>query len=76
MHYDGGKGDEVGGACSTYGEKRNGYRVLVGKCERIRSLRWPRLRWEDDIKMDLKEIGREGVNWINLAQNRTSCGLL
>jgi hypothetical protein len=66
-------GDEVGGACSTY---RNGYRILVGKCERTRPLSWPRLLREDDIKMDLKERGQEGVVWINLAQKRTSCGLL
>jgi len=68
VHRDGCEGDEVGGACSTY---RNGPRVLVGKYERTRPL-----RWEDDIKMNLKEIGREGVGWINVAQNRTSCGLL
>jgi hypothetical protein len=50
------------------GEKRDAYRVLVGKPERKRSLEEPRRRWEDHIKMDLREIGWGGKNWVPLAQ--------
>jgi hypothetical protein len=46
----------MGRACSTYVEKRNAYRILVGKPERKRPLGRPRIRWEDNIKTDLKEI--------------------
>jgi hypothetical protein len=58
--------------CSTYGEKRNAYKVLVGKPRGKRPLGRPRCtsRWEDNISMDLREIGRDGVNWINMAQDR------
>jgi hypothetical protein len=52
------------------GEKRNGYRILVGKPEGKRPLGRPRRRWEDNIKMDLREIGWGGIGWINLAQDR------
>jgi hypothetical protein len=52
------------------GEGRGVYRVLVGKPEGRRPLRRPRRRWEDNIKMDLKEIGIDGANWIRLAQDR------
>jgi hypothetical protein len=52
------------------GEGRNVYRVLVGKPEGKRPLRRPRRRWEDGIKMDLREIGWGGVEWIQLAQDR------
>jgi len=47
----------MGGACSMYEERRGVYRVLVGKPERKRPLGRPRRRWEDNIKMDLKEVG-------------------
>jgi hypothetical protein len=50
----------VGGACGTMGEGRNVYRVLVGKPEGKRPLERPRRRWEDGIKMDLREIGLGG----------------
>jgi hypothetical protein len=50
------KNDEMGGACSTNGEKRNAYRILVGKPGR-RPLGRIRRRWVDNIKMDLREIG-------------------
>jgi len=60
----------VGWACSTYGKRRGVYRVLVGKPVRKRPLGRPRLRWEDNIKMDLQEVGCEGMNWIDLTQNR------
>jgi hypothetical protein len=49
--------NEVGGACSTYRESRSVHRVLVGKPERKRPLGRPRRNWEDNIKMDLKEVG-------------------
>jgi hypothetical protein len=45
------------GACSTNGEKRNAYRLLVGKLEKRRLLERPRCRWVDNIRKDLGEIG-------------------
>jgi len=42
----------------------------VGNPERKRPLGRPRCRWEDNIKMDLQEVGCEGMDWINVAQNR------
>jgi hypothetical protein len=48
------------------GEKRVVYRVLVGRVEGKKSLGRPRHRWEDNIKMDLREIGIDGVSWILL----------
>jgi hypothetical protein len=47
----------MGGECSKNGEKRNAYRILVGKPEGNRPLGRLRRRWEDNIKMDLREIG-------------------
>jgi hypothetical protein len=52
------------------GEKRNVYRILVGKPEEKRQLRRPRRRWVDNIKMDLREIGCDGVDWMDMAQDR------
>jgi hypothetical protein len=52
------------------GEGRNLYRVLVGKREGKRPLEKPRRRWEDGIKVYLREIGCGGVEWIHLAQDR------
>jgi hypothetical protein len=52
------------------GEKRNAYRILVGKQEGRRPLGRPRRRWLDNINMDLREIGWDGVDWIDVAQNR------
>jgi hypothetical protein len=52
------------------GETRNAYRILVGKPEGKRPIGRPRRRWVDDIKMDLGEIGWDGVDWIELAQDR------
>jgi hypothetical protein len=52
------------------GEGREVYRVLVGKPERKRSLERKRRRWEFGTKMDIREIGWEGVEWIHLAQDR------
>jgi hypothetical protein len=52
------------------GEGRGAYRVLVGRPEGKRPLGRPRRSWEDNIKMDLREIGIYGTNWIRLAQGR------
>jgi hypothetical protein len=52
------------------GGKRNAYRILVGKPEGKRPLGRPRRRWADNIKMDLREIGWGGMDWIYLAQDR------
>jgi hypothetical protein len=52
------------------GEGRDVYSVLVGRSEGKRPLRRRRRRWEDNIKMDLREIGIDGANWIQLAQER------
>jgi hypothetical protein len=50
------------------GEKRNAYRSLVGKQKEKKPLGRPRRRWED-IRMDLREIGWGGIDWIDLAQD-------
>jgi hypothetical protein len=52
------------------GEKRKAYKVLVGKPEGRRPLGRPRRRWEDCIRMDLREIGLGGMDWIRLAEDR------
>jgi hypothetical protein len=51
------------------GERRGIYRVLVGKPKGKRPLARPWHRWEDNIKMDLQEVGCGGMGWINLAQD-------
>jgi hypothetical protein len=52
------------------GEERKVYKVLVGKPEGRRRLGRPRRRWEDGIRMDLRETGLWGVDWIRLVQDR------
>jgi hypothetical protein len=52
------------------GEKRNAYRILVGKPERERPIGRPRRRWVDNIKIDFREIERNGKDLIELAQDR------
>jgi hypothetical protein len=52
------------------GEKRNAYRILVGKIEEKKPLGRPRRRWLDNIKIDLREVGWDGVDWIDMAQDR------
>jgi hypothetical protein len=51
-------------------QKRSEYRISVRKLEGKRRLGGPRRRWEDNIKMDLREIGWGGMDWIGLAQDR------
>jgi hypothetical protein len=64
------KGGEMDGACSTHGEMmRNAYTILIGKAEGKEQLGRPRRKWEDNIRMDLREIGLEGVDWMHLAQD-------
>jgi hypothetical protein len=57
------------GHLARVGEGRGVYRVLVGRPESKRPLGRPRLRWEDKIKLDLRETGTDGANWIQLAQD-------
>jgi hypothetical protein len=52
------------------GENRNAYRILVGKPEGKRPVGRPRHRWVDNIKIDLREIRWDGMDWIDLAQDR------
>jgi hypothetical protein len=61
----------MGRARSTNGEKKKiAYRILVGKPEERRPLGTPESRWVNNIKMVLRETGRDGMNWIVLAQHR------
>jgi hypothetical protein len=60
----------MGGAGSTYGEGRGVNRVLVGKPEGKRPLGRPRRGWDDNIRMDLQEVGCECEDCIGLAQDR------
>jgi hypothetical protein len=52
------------------GETRNAYRILMGKPEGKKPLGRQRRRWVDNIKIDLREIGWDGTDWIDLAQDR------
>jgi hypothetical protein len=52
------------------GEGKGVYRILVGRPEGMRSLGRPRRRWEDNIKMDLRDTGIDRENWIQLTQDR------
>jgi hypothetical protein len=58
------------GHVARMGEKRNACRILVRNPEEKRPLGRPRRRWVDNIKMDLSEIGWDGMDWIDLAQGR------
>jgi hypothetical protein len=66
----------MGGACGMNGEKRNAYRLLVGKPERKRPLGRPRRRWLNNIRMDFVEVGWSDVDWIGLAQDKDRWGVL
>jgi hypothetical protein len=59
----------MGRACSTNGEKRNAYNILVEKPEGKIPLGRPRRRWVNNINMDLIGIGCDGVDWIDMAQD-------
>jgi hypothetical protein len=52
------------------GKKRNAYRILVGKLKGKRPLGRPRHRWVNNINMDLREIEWNGMDWIDLAEDR------
>jgi hypothetical protein len=58
------------GHVARMGEVRGAYNILVGRPEGRKPLGRPRRRWEDNIKMDLREIGFGDVDWIHLAQDR------
>jgi hypothetical protein len=60
----------MGRTCSTHGKKMNTYRILAGKPEGKRLLGRSRRGWVDKTKMDLREIGWGGKDWIDLAQGR------
>jgi len=57
----------MGGACSVYVERKDVYGVLVGKSEGKRPLGRPRCRWQDNIKLELQEVGCGGKDWFELA---------
>jgi hypothetical protein len=58
------------GHVAQVGERRNAYRILMGRPEGRRPLGRPRRRWVDNNKMDLREIGWDGIDWIDLAEDR------
>jgi hypothetical protein len=62
------KDDKIGMPCSTNG--RNAYKILVGNREGRRPVRRPRHGWEDNVRIDHKEIEWEGLDWMHLAQDR------
>jgi hypothetical protein len=64
----------MGGACRADGEKRGVYRVLVGKPEEKRPLGRPRRRWEDNIKMDIQEVGmlEYGLDWASSGKRQVA----
>jgi hypothetical protein len=68
--------DEMGRACSTNGEKRNAYRTIMGKPDGKGPLGRSRRRWVENIKIDLRETGWVGMDWIDLAQDRGPCRAL
>jgi hypothetical protein len=58
------------------GERRCAYRALVVKPNGRRLLERPKSRWKNNIKMDIRELGCRGIDWIDLAQDKTGGGLL
>ena len=60
----------MGGACSAYGGEERRIQGFGGKPGGKRPFRRPRRKWEDNIKIDLQEVGCGGVDWIELAQDR------
>jgi hypothetical protein len=63
----------MGWACSTYGERRDAYKILVGRPEERKPVGRPRHRWEDNTKMDLQVVGWWSMEWIELAEDRDKC---
>jgi hypothetical protein len=61
---------KLAGHVARMGDGRNVYRVLIWRPEGKKPLERPRCRWEDNIKIDLRETGIDGANWIRLAQDR------
>ena len=61
------------GHVARMGERRGVYRILVGKPEGNRPLGRHRRRWENNVKMNLQEVGGGGIDWIQLAQDRNRC---
>jgi hypothetical protein len=68
----------MGRECRTYGEEEEeeSYMIVVGKPEGKRPLGKRRCEWEENSKMGLREIGRSGMDWIHLAQDRDQCRAL
>jgi hypothetical protein len=66
----------MGRACRTNGENRNAYRILMGKPEGKRPLRRSRRRWVYNVKMNIREIGWGGMDWIYLAKDRNQWSVL
>jgi hypothetical protein len=64
------------GQVARMGKTRNAYRIVVGKPEGKRPLVRPRRGWVDIIKVDLRKIGWDGMDWIYLAQDRDQCRAL
>jgi hypothetical protein len=64
------KGDEVAGHVARMSEKMNEYRILVGKPEVKGPLGRSKRKWVNKIKMDLIELGWDGIDWIDLTQDR------
>jgi hypothetical protein len=60
----------MGRTCGAYGEERGVHRVLVGKAEGKRTLGRPRRRWDDNIKIDVEDVGGGHGDWMDLAQDR------
>ena len=58
------------GHVSHMEQSTNAYRILVGKAEGKRLLRWPRRRWEDNIKINFRKVGCDAGDWINVAEDR------
>ena len=68
--------NEWAGHVALMGDRRGVYRVLVGKPEGERPLGRPRCRWEDNIKMNIQEVGCGGMDWVELAQGGAGGGHL
>jgi hypothetical protein len=56
----------VGSGCSTHVTNMNAYRILVGKSEGRRPLGRPRCRWQDNIKINVKDVGWSGMDWFHV----------